>query len=257
MSRSVAIMQMSGGVGATTLALNLVHIDVWPRSDRILLSMSPTDSGDLFFRFGFRQNTKSDAYSYLDYSDLHGPPGIISLGWDVGNADRTLPRALSSLSSSEWILPIVPQPRFSDAISVSDHAWWNVLLDKASQSDLDVIIDAGRALPDGFGVTRQVIEFADVVYLLVRDHWELAKAKETVVRFSQKIIPILVGEEMFSFGAEVGDYDLARPLQMEWNKKTARLLRSNFLAIRHSSKAIKPYVALLAEITDQSNDANG
>ncbi|WP_276972103.1 hypothetical protein [Ferrimicrobium acidiphilum] len=244
--RSVAITQISGRVGATVLALNLVHHDVWPRDERILMSLNPADSGDLFFRFGFPEQQSI----YLDPSELVGDASsIISLGYDIGVPNRRMPSRLYTTEPSNWILPVLPQPSYSAAPDPLQSPWWDTALNKALDVDLDVIIDAGRILPDFYGIHRRVFEYSDEIYLLISSEWEMQKAQVVASRFSKKITLVLVGNAA-ALEENVTQFGFQNTLLLPWNQKIDAELAKNTVATAGKERVMRPYLQLLAEVTD-------
>ncbi len=242
--RSIAIMQISGGSGATTLAMNLAHLSVWPNAKRIMLSLNPADAGDIFFRFGFPEQNSI----YVDPSELYAEHSVISLGYDVGAPDRRMPSKLALTTPDNWVLPIVPQPSFTAPLDPRQPPWWELLLSKSADADVDTIIDAGRILPDYYGIHRRIFDYADTVYLLIASEWELQKAKVVASRHSAKTVLVLVGEAA-SLEEKVDPFGFSETLLMPHDKRLAAEFAKATVATEAKERAVRGYLQLLAEIS--------
>jgi len=243
--KSIAIMQISGGVGASTLAMNLVHLSVWPHAKRVLLSLNPSDAGDIFFQFGFPEQNSI----YLDPSELYAENSIVSLGYDVGDPNKRMPSKLALADPENWILPIVPQPTFTSPLDPRQSPWWDLLLSKSMDADVDTIIDAGRILPDYYGIHRRVFEFVDAAYLLIASEWELEKAKVVASRYSAKTTLVLVGDAI-NLEEKTDPFGFTRTLLMPKNDKLAAEFARVTVATSGKPRLMREYLQLLAEITE-------
>jgi hypothetical protein len=243
--RSIAITQVAGRVGATMLAVNLVHKDVWPRGERMMLSLNPADAGDLFFRFGFPEGQNI----YLDQSALFSDASsLVALGVDVGLPNRRTPSPLYTTDPANWVIPVLPQPSFTTAPDPMRPPWWDVVVNKALDVDLDTIIDAGRILPDSYGIHQRVFDYVDEIYLLVSSEWELQKAQVVISRLSKKITLVLVGDTGM-LEENVDQFGFQKTLLLPWNNKIADELAKNTVATAGKSRVMRQYLQLLAEVT--------
>ena len=243
--KSIVIMQVSGGSGASTLAMNLVHASVWPKAKRVLLSLNPADSGDIFFQFGFPDQNSI----YLDPVELYSETSIVSLGYDVGLPDRRMPSKLALADPENWVLPIVPQPTFTSPLDPRQSPWWDILLSKSVDADVDTVIDAGRILPDYYGIHRRLFEFADDVYLLISSEWELEKAKAVASRYSAKTTLVLVGDAV-NLEEKTDPFGFTKTLLMPKNDKMASEFARATVATSAKPRLMRGYLQLLAEITE-------
>ena len=170
----IAITQVAGGVGATTLATNLTN--VWPAHSRILMELGVT-GGSLIQIMGF------------DSRSCVIPPTLTDLvtnGYEFGSEGNT-PASLSYGDMEEWELPVVPGPVVPDFPRPGEPAWWQRRVDLAVESNLDVIVDMGRVAPEHMIIHNRILNSAAVILVVVRNVSEARTAVSRLTLYQDRL----------------------------------------------------------------------
>jgi len=187
----IAITQVAGGVGATTLAANLTN--VWPSHSRILMELGVT-GGSLVQTMGF------------DSRACEIPPTLSDLvtnGYEFGSSGDK-PSSLSYGNREEWELPVVPGPIVPDFPHPGEPSWWQRRVDLAVESNLDVIVDLGRVAPEHMIIHNRILNSAAVILVVVRNINEARTAMSRLTLYQDRLA-IAVISRLRSSPQEISD----------------------------------------------------
>lgn len=244
--KSIAVTQLSGGSGCSTLAEHLAHVSVAPNPHRILWPVSLGDTSDIIAKYGFENFQE---YS-LKLSQLSEQATVYSIAFDVGRPGTREPsRLLPTDDKTGWIMPVIPSPSADTQLAnvASEIEWRRRVLEMLFDLDFDVIFDVGVPLPVRMTIHNDVFNFADRIIVLIKHPWELEKLPNIFAGMSDKTTLVLVGDAMSSLRLEV-ERRFPTVFTMPHNEKIAQLLdRVGFLTADTSRKS-REYLALLEEL---------
>jgi hypothetical protein len=249
MSKITSVFQLSGGVGGSTLAHHLAHIAYAQNPHRLLVNMALTDSGQLLAKLGYEHH---DRYS-LDVSSIFdNQTTIYSLSLDVGNEGDSPVGLLPTDDPLDWVLPIVPNPKYSVGwSSYEDEINWRIALLQMiiRHQSFDIVVDGGVLLPDRFTLHNYLFEASDTVLLLLATPSDVDIALNNIKLNLEVIRPILIGDEMARLRPDIERrFGTKRTLLMPRNDAIRSSLAQNLVLTPNRKTA--GYIGMLREIVE-------
>jgi len=175
----VALTQVAGGVGTTTLAANLTTL--WPVDTRILLELGIT-GGSLMRVMGFDAQASGVPASLSD---------LVGDGYDLGLSEVSAP-GLAGLAPEKWELPVAPAPVIPDFPHPGEPIWWQRRVDLALSANLDVIVDLGRVAPEHMGIHNRVLNASTIVLVVVRNIEEARHAVARLTLYRERLAIVVI-----------------------------------------------------------------
>lgn len=249
MSKITSVFQISGGVGGSTLAHHLAHINYVQNPQRLLVNMALTDSGHLLAKLGYEHY---DRHSIEVSSIFDNQTTIYSLSVDVGMEGNAPVGLLPTDDPFNWVLPTIPSPKYSAGWTSYDDeiAWRLALLQMIMRhQSFDIIVDGGVLLPDRFSLHNYIFEASDVVLLLLATPADVDVALNDIKLNLEVIRPVLVGEEMARLRPDVERrFETKRTLLMPHNDAIHSVLAQNLVLTPNRKTA--GYIGMLREIVE-------
>jgi MinD-like ATPase involved in chromosome partitioning or flagellar assembly len=164
-SRTIAVMSTKGGVGKTTVTINLGHMFAGFRGDKVIALDANPDGGSLTYRIP--RETRSTITDLID--DLSGvDPNVVRYS-DVR-------RYTSQASSRLEVLASPQDPHTSRALNQEQYGQ---ALDLLRRHFTLVLADCGTSILDP--ITRSVIEAADQLILVTTPSIDAARSTSFLI----------------------------------------------------------------------------
>jgi hypothetical protein len=244
--KSIAVTQLSGGSGCSTLAEHLAHASVCRNPHRVLWPVSLTDTSDIIAKYGFENFQE---YS-LKLSQLTPQATAYSIAIDIGRPDTREPvRLLPTDHKKDWILPVIPSLSADTQLAniESEVEWRRRVLTMLYDLEFDVIFDVGVPVPTRMVIHNDVFNFVDRIVVLVRYPWELEKLPKIFGGMASKTTVVLVGDAVAALRLET-ERKFPTVLTMPHNDKLAQTLEKVGFLTADGSRKSREYLSLLAEL---------